>query len=144
MAWRYSVKEWWLPSIKKKQKTKNKKTKKTKQKTKNKNNLPEAELKSFGLTLAEISRQPSIECIAWLLVAILMQIYNEKEQVEQEKKIQNVQLEESSVGRECRQIKEKPDVKWNKGSSDLRARPTQLSFQLVKIKPQAGCGSTRL
>lgn len=46
-------------------------------------NLPVAKLKLPAL--AEISRQPTIDCIAWLLVAGLMQICNEKEQVEEEK-----------------------------------------------------------
>ena len=40
----------------------------------------------------EISRQPSIDYTTGLLVAILMQIYNEKEQAEPGK-IQNVQFE---------------------------------------------------
>lgn len=48
-------------------------------------NLLEAKLKSFRLTaLAKISRQPSIDCVAWLLVAMLMQIYKGKEQGEEQ------------------------------------------------------------
>lgn len=45
-------------------------------------NLPEAKLKCLALmALAEeISRQPRIDSIAWLFMAILMPIYNEKEQ----------------------------------------------------------------
>ena len=57
------------------------------------------------------------------LVTSLMQIYNEKEQSEQEN-IQNVCIfggEKEYQKRE--RIKEKPDAKWNKGSRDLRARP---------------------
>lgn len=34
---------------------------------------------------AEISKQSSIDCAIWLLVTILMQIYNEEEQVQQGK-----------------------------------------------------------
>ena len=47
--------------------------------------LPEAKLKSFGLIVfaEEISRQPSVDCVVWLLVASLMQIFNVKEQAEQ-------------------------------------------------------------
>jgi hypothetical protein len=46
--------------------------------------LPEDKLKCFGLmTLAEkISKQPIIDYIVGLLVARLMQVYNEKEQTE--------------------------------------------------------------
>jgi hypothetical protein len=59
-----------------------------------KRNLSEAKLKSFGLmTLAEISRQPNIDSVLWLLVVTLMQIYNEKEQAEHGK-MQNVEFEE--------------------------------------------------
>ena len=52
--------------------------------------VPEVKLKSFRvMALAEeISRQPSIDCVVWLLVASLMQIYNEKKHG----KIQNVQF----------------------------------------------------
>jgi hypothetical protein len=43
--------------------------------------LPEVKLKCFGLTtLAKISRQPSIDCVCWLLGATLTKVYNEKEQ----------------------------------------------------------------
>ena len=42
---------------------------------------------------AEISEPPRIDCAMGLLLAILMQIYNEKEQAEKGK-IQNVQFEE--------------------------------------------------
>jgi hypothetical protein len=31
-----------------------------------------------------------------------------------------------------KKFKENPDIKWNKGNGDLRARPPLLSFQLVK------------
>lgn len=55
----------------------------------------EAKLKSLGLmALAEkISRQPSVGSVTWFLVVTLVQIYKEKEQVEQGK-IHNVQFEE--------------------------------------------------
>lgn len=38
--------------------------------------------------------------VIWLLVFTLMQIYNEKEQTEQEKKIQNIYIEEKEGTRE--------------------------------------------
>ena len=51
------------------------------------NNLPGSKLKRFGLMeLAEISRQPSIDSVEWLLTVTFMQICNEKEQAEKEKK----------------------------------------------------------
>lgn len=59
------------------------------------------------MVLAEISRQPSIASVAWLLVVItFMQIYNEKDQAEPGK-IENVQLE---VKRSIR--KHNIGVKW--------------------------------
>ena len=58
-------------------------------------NLPEAKLESYELTILaeEVSRQPNIDYGDWLLVATLVQIYNEKEETEQVK-ILNVQVEE--------------------------------------------------
>ena len=41
------------------------------------------------MVLADITKQPSIDYVVWLLLASLMQIYNEKEQ-DQQGKIQNV------------------------------------------------------
>lgn len=89
-------------------------------------------MKSCGsTTLAEESKQPSVDCATWLLVASVMEIYNEKEQVEQGK-MQNVQIVEERDTRRCKQITEKRATNWNKGSGGLRTRPMQLSFQLVK------------
>ena len=67
-------------------------------------NLAEAKLKSYGLTaLAEdISKQHSIDCISWLLVAMFRQMYNKKEEVEQEK-IQNGQFVQKGGSRKCKQ-----------------------------------------
>jgi hypothetical protein len=49
--------------------------------------LPEVKLKTFGLIMlaAEISRQPNMDSVMWLLVFTIMQIYNEPEQAEQGK-----------------------------------------------------------
>ena len=49
--------------------------------------LPEAKVKSFGLIplAEEISKQPSIDSVMWLLVLTLIEIYKEKEQAEQGK-----------------------------------------------------------
>ena len=54
-----------------------------------------------------------------------MRIYNEKEKVKEEKiqHVQHVQFEKKRGTRKYNHIKEKPDAKCNKGSSDLRARP---------------------
>ena len=43
-------------------------------------NLPEAKVRTFRLMglAEEISRQPNIEYVMWLLVVTLLQIYNEK------------------------------------------------------------------
>ena len=48
----------------------------------------------------EISRWHSIDCVAWLLVASLRHIYNERDQIEQEK-IQNVQFENKRGTGKC-------------------------------------------
>ena len=45
------------------------------------------------MLVEEISRKPSVDFVAWLLVVMLMEIYNEKEQAEQGK-IQNTQFED--------------------------------------------------
>jgi hypothetical protein len=50
--------------------------------------------KSFGLiAFAEISKQPSVDLVLWLLVVMLMQIYDAELQAEQGK-LQNVQFEQ--------------------------------------------------
>lgn len=52
-------------------------------------------MKSFELILLaeEISIQPYIDAVLWLLVITLVQVYSEKEEVQQ-KEIQNVHFEE--------------------------------------------------
>ena len=59
------------------------------------NILPEVKLQIFGLTAfaGEISKQPSVDCVLWLLMAVPIEIYNKNEQAKQGK-LQNVQLEE--------------------------------------------------
>ena len=46
--------------------------------------MPKAKLKSYKLkALAEdISKQPCVDCVMWLIRASFMQTYNEKEQTE--------------------------------------------------------------
>ena len=48
--------------------------------------ISEAQLKSFGLIpfAKEISKQPGIDSVVWLLVVTLIEIYHEKEQAKQE------------------------------------------------------------
>lgn len=84
--------------------------------------LPKAKLKHFGLIMLseDISKQSSVDCVMWLLVASLIQIYNEQEQIKQGK-TQNVQLEENRGTRKYKHIKDRPDAKQNKQSGDLRA-----------------------
>ena len=50
-------------------------------------NLPEAKVKSFGsiASVEKIIKQPSVECVLWLLVAMLIRICSEKEQAKQGK-----------------------------------------------------------
>ena len=58
-------------------------------------NLPEPKFKSNGLIslVEEISRQPTIDSVPWLLVITSTWVYNAKEQAGQ-REIQNVQFEE--------------------------------------------------
>lgn len=54
-------------------------------------------------------------------------MYDEKEQDEQGK-IKIAHLEEERSTRKYKQIIEKSDAKWKKGSGDLRARPHPAKF----------------
>ena len=65
-------------------------------------NLPEAKLKSYGLTALteEISRPSSIDCVCLVMVAMLMWICDGEEQAEQGK-LKNVQFEEKRSTRKC-------------------------------------------
>ena len=93
------------------------------------------------MNLAEkILKQPGIDTVVWLLVIILTQFYNVKEQNGQ-REIQNQQFEKKITRKHngyktCAQgykkFKEKPDAKWNKESCNLKARFQQLSFKLLK------------
>ena len=62
--------------------------------------------------MPEISRQPCIDCVTWLLVIILTQTYNEKKQMGQKKyKMQSEKKRNSRkynvVAKTCAQGKEK-------------------------------------
>ena len=61
-------------------------------------------MKRFGLIplAEEISKQPSIDSVMWLLELILIKIYNDKDQAEQGN-IQNTQIEEERT----------PGVEWS-------------------------------
>lgn len=78
-----------------------------------KKKLSEAKLKNYGLIAftEDLSKQYNTGYIVCLLVASLIEIYNEKKQVKQGK-LQNKQLEKKKNTRKCKQIKEKPDVEW--------------------------------
>ena len=56
-------------------------------------------MRSIGLILLaeEISEQPSIDSVMWLLVVTLMKIYHEKEQAEQEKYFRRKGVQESGM-----------------------------------------------
>ena len=96
----------------------------------------EAKVKTFVIILQpqEISKEPRIYSIVWLLVLILMKIYNENKQ-SKVRKLQNVQHKEKrgnkkwNGGKSCVQggkwFVEKLDVKQNKGRGDLRKMDQQ-------------------
>lgn len=63
--------------------------------------MPETKLKNSGLlTLAEMSVQPSVDCIFVVIFFIFLQIYKEKEQGSQRER-QNKQFEEKRSTRKC-------------------------------------------
>lgn len=74
-----------------------------------------------------MSRQLSIDCVLWLLVVTVRQLYNEEEQAAQRERW-NIPFEENRSTRNCNgaesstqadeDFKEKLDAKWDKGSSD--------------------------
>lgn len=81
-----------------------------------------------------------------------MEIYKEKEQKEREKYKMYI-LRGKRITGKGKQIKEKLDVKWNKGSTDFRARPHQsnllicekkLKWKLIKESLKDRCCSTQL
>ena len=94
-------------------------------------------MKRFGLILLaeEISKQPGIDSVVWLLVLTQMEVYNEKEQAEKIK-IQTVQIE-NGVPRSG--TEQNPVFKNLKGLKNgikqvmtLGKDPTQRSFHLEK------------
>lgn len=102
-------------------------------------NLPEVN----GLTvlLEEISRQPSIDRVLWLLVVSLTQIYSREEQAGQ-RETQRGQLEERKNARKCN-IGAKSCAQGDKNCKkrqlkmENRARHTQGRSQLsVQLKRQ--------
>ena len=98
----------------------------------------------------EISKQSSIDCVLWLLVSSVMQIYTKKEQAKQGK-IQNVQFEEKgSIGKynrarssaqEDKKLNRKPVPKWNR-SGYLRGRSysAKLPTHEKELKKTLGPG----
>lgn len=101
-------------------------------------NLPDSKQKSFQLmALTEaISSKLSTNCVVWLLVVTLKQTYDEQASWTRRNTKCTVWkgtpgniMGLSSVLKDIRNLKF--DAKWNKGSDDLGAGPTQLSFQLV-------------
>ncbi|KAL6053809.1 hypothetical protein STEG23_030631 [Scotinomys teguina] len=82
----------------------------------------------------EISKHPSMDSVMWLLVITFIEIYNEKEKVEQGK-IQNVQFEEKMSTRKYngakssvqgdKMFKEKPDANVLKVVVTSGQEPTQ-------------------
>lgn len=88
------------------------------------------------MVLGEISRQPSIDCVVWLLVVTIRQIYMKG-------KIQNVQFEEKGSNRKCNGAKSSAQGYKKKFKENLMLNgiervvtsgqdSTQLSFQFVE------------
>lgn len=94
-------------------------------------------MKRFGLmSLAEISRKPSVDCVMWLSVITVIQIYNKNKQTGGKQETQNVQFEEKKSLRKFN-VRGKTyalrDEKF-KGIIQNGKMPTQVSFCLVKTE----------
>lgn len=108
-------------------------------------NLPEAKLKTNGqISLAnEISRQHNIDSVGWILLVTLMQLYNEKEQAKQGKKLKRMYtlrrkrasesiMELSPVLKGIKRLNKHLVLYGIKELVTSGHDPIQLSFQLVK------------
>ena len=110
-----------------------------------KQNLSEAKLKIYGLIAlaVESSRQPSIDCVAWLFVVRhAYEICNEKEQAKQGKikekcvhlrrnRVPGSIMELNSVLKE-KNLKQSWILNGIKGEVSPEQDPAQLNFQCVK------------
>lgn len=108
-------------------------------------NFSEAKFKGSRLIplVDEVSGQPHVDCIIWLLVITVVWIYNEKEQVEQEE-MQKVQFEETKtiqklkvVSKACTERDteiQRPCLHWIKEKGALRIRPYPAKLPPFKRK----------
>lgn len=108
-------------------------------------NIPKAKLKSFRLIVLaeEISRQHNIDSVGWILLVTLMQLYNEKEQAKQGKKLKRMYtlrrkrasesiMELSPVLKGIKRLNKHLVLYGIKELVTSGHDPIQLSFQLVK------------
>lgn len=94
-------------------------------------NLLRAKFKSYGLNswVGQISRQPNINSIMWLLIITLIHVYSEKEHVGQ-KEILMYSLKRT---RARLMLKEFYQIYfWGKERMPSGHNPSQLDFQLVE------------
>ena len=95
-------------------------------------------MKSFRLIPLgeEISKQPNIDSVMWLLVVTVTKVYNEKKQAQQGQ-LHNVKFKEKGVPR-CRMILSPVFKEINRLRNEVKRMvtsgqdSTQLSFQLVE------------
>lgn len=92
-------------------------------------------MKRFGLmSLAEISRKPSVDCVTWLSVITIMLIYNKNKQTGKARNT-NVQFEEKKSMRKFKlEAKLMLRDETFKGIIQNGKTPTQVSFYLVKTE----------
>lgn len=85
------------------------------------------------MSLAEISRKPSVDCVMWLSVITVTQIYNKNKQTGKTRNI-NVQFEKKSMRKF--KLEAKLMLRDEKFKSIIQngKTPTQVGFYLVKTE----------
>lgn len=95
--------------------------------------LLRAKFKSFGINswVGQISRQPNINSIVWLLIITLMHVYSEKEHVGR-KEILMYSLKRTRARLMLKEVKRGQIYFWGKERMPSGHNPSQLDFQLVE------------
>lgn len=97
-------------------------------------NMPEAKLEGFVLisVAEEFLRQPYIDCVMWLLVVTLIQIYKKKRS--QAKRNKSMHFEKSKNYKKCNveaiACAERHRERWSEESGTLGVRPCLADYNL--------------
>lgn len=96
--------------------------------------MPEAKLEGFVLisVAEEFLRQPYIDCVMWLLVVTLIQIYKKKRS--QAKRNKSMHFEKSKNYKKCNveaiACAERHRERWSEESGTLGVRPCLADYNL--------------